>query len=87
MCSPPLAFYCLVTHSIQRSATRSHMKDYRMPSYPFGMSLPQHALLVTDSCEACGTTWKKTGSLNRSICQGNNAMEKQTLNHRKSRDL
>jgi len=25
------------------SVTRSHMKDCRMPSYPFGMSLPQHA--------------------------------------------
>jgi hypothetical protein len=29
---------------------------------------------------------EKTVSLNRLICQGNNAMEKQTLNHRKSRD-
>jgi 5-methylcytosine-specific restriction endonuclease McrA len=26
-----------------KSATRRHMKDCRMPSYPFGMSLPQHA--------------------------------------------
>ena len=25
------------------SATRSHMKDCTKPSYPFGMSLPQHA--------------------------------------------
>jgi len=34
-------------------------KIAEMPSYPFGMSLPQHVKLVTELCEACGTTWRK----------------------------
>ena len=31
------------------------------PSYPFGMSLPWHAILVTRWCEAHGTMWRRTG--------------------------
>jgi hypothetical protein len=30
------------------------------PSYPFKMSLPWHAILVTRWCEALGTMWKRT---------------------------
>jgi hypothetical protein len=29
------------------------------PSYPFGMYLPRHAPLVTEGCEARGTTWRR----------------------------
>jgi len=31
------------------------------PSYPFGMSLPWHAILVTRWCEAHGTMWRRMG--------------------------
>jgi hypothetical protein len=31
------------------------------PSYPFKMSLPWHAILVTRWCEALGTMWKRMG--------------------------
>jgi len=34
--------------------------DCLMLSYSFRISLLQHASLVTDSCEACETTWKKS---------------------------
>jgi hypothetical protein len=33
--------------------------DCKMPPYPFRASLPQHADLVTDWCEACGTMWRR----------------------------
>ena len=39
-------------------ATRSRNMDCVMLFPPFGISLPQHAFLVTGMCEACGTTWR-----------------------------
>jgi len=55
-------------------------------SYSFRISLLQHAYLVTESCEACGTTWKnqKPGLVN---CKGKVAMEKRKLNYRKGRKM
>ena len=42
-------------------ATRSCSRDCAMLSSSFGISLPQHAFLATEVCEACGTTWRTPG--------------------------
>ena len=49
----------IATHGPRpQGATRSRNMDCVMLFPPFGISLPQHAFLVTGMCEACGTTWR-----------------------------
>ena len=52
---------CLAVLLICYRATRSCSRDCAMLSSSFGISLPQHAFLATEVCEACGTTWRTPG--------------------------
>jgi hypothetical protein len=51
---------CLILDLEVRQEVVSRIAD-NPPSYPFGMSLPWHAILVTRWCEAHGTMWRRTG--------------------------
>jgi len=54
--------------------------------YPFRVSLLWHAFLVNGRVWSSQDNVEKNGTLICSTCKGKDAMEKQTLNHRKDRN-